>query len=311
MVLEADDLKAASTVLSRSYRSMRIDARGPRGGMRLVRASVGPVQLDHVSFAMDFDAAADPPEGLVFGQLAAGRLSYGSENGARSYQPGQVFHDAPASPCTVAIRGAEINAAIIPAQFAADTAATEPGRAPRPLRFTGCEPVSPQAAANWQSAYSYIWRLTRNLPDAASHPLVTGNAARLLTAVALSTFPNNALTEPTVEDRHDAHPPTLRRAMAFIDEHAHEDISMADVAAACSVTIRTIQLAFRRHMETTPLKYLRRVRLHHAHRDLLAADPARDSVTAVAYRWGFASPSRFARYYRQAYGIPPGRTLRS
>ena len=34
------------------------------------------------------------------------------------------------------------------------------------------------------------------------------------------------------------------------------------------------------------------------------------SVTAVSYQWGFASPSRFAAYYRDAYGVPPSRTLR-
>jgi AraC-like DNA-binding protein len=43
---------------------------------------------------------------------------------------------------------------------------------------------------------------------------------------------------------------------------------------------------------------------------LLAADPARDTVTAIAYRWGFASPSRFAVYYRTAYGILPSHALR-
>ena len=101
----------------------------------------------------------------------------------------------------------------------------------------------------------------------------------------------------------------MRRAITFVDEHAHEEVSLADIAAAARVTIRAVQLAFRRHLDTTPSEYLRRVRLDHAHRDLLAADPAHDSVTAVAYRWGFASSSRFAAYYRQAYGLPPGRTL--
>ena len=87
-------------------------------------------------------------------------------------------------------------------------------------------------------------------------------------------------------------------------------LSMADIAAACFVSIRAIQLAFRRHLDTTPQEYLRRVRLDRAHHDLMATDPAHASVTAVAYRWGFSSPSRFAAYYRQAYGHPPGRTLR-
>jgi AraC-like DNA-binding protein len=34
-------------------------------------------------------------------------------------------------------------------------------------------------------------------------------------------------------------------------------------------------------------------------------------VTAVSYQWGFASPSRFATYYRGAYGVSPSHTLRS
>lgn len=117
--------------------------------------------------------------------------------------------------------------------------------------------------------------------------------------------------EPTIEDRHDAHPDTLRRAVAFIDEHAHRDITVADIAAAAFVTIRAIQLAFRRHLDTTPAGYLRRIRLDQAHRQLQAADPDRDSVTAVAYRWGFSSPSRFASYYRRVFGVQPSHTLRS
>lgn len=47
------------------------------------------------------------------------------------------------------------------------------------------------------------------------------------------------------------------------------------------------------------------------HRQLQAADPDRDSVTAVAYRWGFSSPSRFASYYRRVFGVQPSHTLRS
>lgn len=59
----------------------------------------------------------------------------------------------------------------------------------------------------------------------------------------------------------------------FVDEHAHEDIAVAGIAAA--------------------------------------ADRGRETVTAVSYRWGFPSRSRFAVFYRQAYGVSPGRTLRS
>jgi len=80
-------------------------------------------------------------------------------------------------------------------------------------------------------------------------------------------------------------------------------------AAAASVTVRAVQLAFRRYLDTTPTGYLRRVRLEHAHRQLIAADPAHETITAVAYRWGFSSSSRFGAYYRQAYGVTPNHTL--
>ncbi len=61
----------------------------------------------------------------------------------------------------------------------------------------------------------------------------------------------------------------------------------------------------------TPTAYLRRVRLDHAHRELVgAADGDGLTVTEVAYRWGFSSPSRFAERYRAAFGVAPSQTLR-
>ena len=104
---------------------------------------------------------------------------------------------------------------------------------------------------------------------------------------------------------------TVGRAVAFIEERARDDIGIADIAAAAFVTIRAVQMAFRRRLGTTPLGYLRRVRLEHAHGQLLSADPSDGTtVTAVAADWRFTSASRFTAYYRAAYGIPPAQTLR-
>lgn len=189
-------------------------------------------------------------------------------------------------------------------------AATEPTPRPGLVRFTSLEPLSQAAAACWNGARSHVAGLLDD-PVAAAQPLLVGNAARLLAIAALATFPNTALTDPTSTDRHDASAATVRRATAFIEEHAHEDIAAADIAACAHVTIRAVQLAFRRHLGTSPIAYLRRVRLDRAHRQLLAADPARESVTSVAYRWGFTSPGRFAAYYRKAYGVLPSQTLRT
>jgi transcriptional regulator GlxA family with amidase domain len=115
---------------------------------------------------------------------------------------------------------------------------------------------------------------------------------------------------PTAEDGHDAHPDTLRRATSFIETNPDVELTLADVARAARVTPRALQLAFRRHLDTTPMAYLRRVRLDNARDDLRAATAGDErTVTAVAARWGF-TPSRFTEQYRAAYGELPSHTLR-
>ncbi|WP_228717474.1 helix-turn-helix transcriptional regulator [Allosaccharopolyspora coralli] len=102
----------------------------------------------------------------------------------------------------------------------------------------------------------------------------------------------------------------LRRAVAFIEANPDLDLTLTDIARAANVSPRALQLAFRRHLDTTPMHYLRRVRLDRAHHDLqnaVAGDGT--TVTGVAARWGYARPSRFAADYRSAYGEHPHRTL--
>jgi transcriptional regulator GlxA family with amidase domain len=105
-------------------------------------------------------------------------------------------------------------------------------------------------------------------------------------------------------------PTALRRATDFIHENAHRDITLSDIAAAVNLTPRSVQYTFRRHMGTTPLEYLRRVRLDRAHRELQAADPRVDTVMAIAGRWGFTHAGRFSSIYKKVFGTPPSETLR-
>ncbi|MFF4186177.1 helix-turn-helix transcriptional regulator [Streptomyces sp. NPDC001691] len=117
-------------------------------------------------------------------------------------------------------------------------------------------------------------------------------------------------TEPISTDRRDAHPAALRRALDHIDDHADQPVTVAEIAAAAHVTVRALQYAFRRHLDTTPLAHLRRVRLSHAHQALLDADPGKGhTVTEIAARWGFYHPGRFATIYRDCYGRSPHHTL--
>ena len=103
----------------------------------------------------------------------------------------------------------------------------------------------------------------------------------------------------------------LRRAVEYITLSAHRPIGINDIAAAAGVGPRALQLAFRRYADTTPWAYVRSVRLDGAHHDLQTADPRRDTVLAIASRWGFSNRSRFSAEYRAVYGEAPADTLRA
>jgi transcriptional regulator GlxA family with amidase domain len=100
--------------------------------------------------------------------------------------------------------------------------------------------------------------------------------------------------------------------VAFIDEHAGQPVTAADIAAAAGVTPRALRYAFRRRYNITPAQYQWQVRLERARLELLSADP-RDGVTVagIARKWGWASPSLFTAAYRQRFRAEPGQALRA
>jgi AraC-like DNA-binding protein len=106
-------------------------------------------------------------------------------------------------------------------------------------------------------------------------------------------------------------PGAVRRAVDAI--HAHPEIAYTarTLAEIGGVSVRSLQEGFRRHVGTTPLAYLRRVRLERAHEELLRADPRTATVADIAQRWGFVHQSRFAAAYRARYNASPSQALRS
>jgi len=101
----------------------------------------------------------------------------------------------------------------------------------------------------------------------------------------------------------------LARAETFLLEHVQDPIGVEDVARAAGMSERGLQSAFRRAHASTPMAYLRRIRLQMA-RDLLR-DAAVGSVAEAAGRVAIPHLGRFAAAYRAEFGELPGATLRA
>jgi AraC-like DNA-binding protein len=182
------------------------------------------------------------------------------------------------------------------------------------LRFLDTRPATPEAERYWQATVRMVNREILPNEFAAGSPVVQHSIGRLLGVALLEAFPNTATAGSGRLTRTDDRlaPAALRRAVDYIQAHAGEVVTMADMAEVARVTPRSLQHGFRRTWNTTPTAYLRQVRLERAHHDLQAGDPSRgDTVAAIAARWGFGNVGRFAARYREAYGHTPHEMLRS
>ncbi|MDF2826386.1 MAG: AraC family transcriptional regulator, partial [Mycobacterium sp.] len=177
------------------------------------------------------------------------------------------------------------------------------------VQITGHRPVSKAAGARLNGFIEYLRTSVLPDPDCRASELIASTATMHLAGMVLNTFPTNAQRELTATEGNGAKAALLRKAIAFIDDVAHRDISVVDIAAHVNMTPRGVQYMFRRELDCTPMEYVRRVRLNHAHADLIAATPDVATVSQIASRWGFAHKGRFARHYRQAYGESPHETL--
>jgi AraC-like DNA-binding protein len=101
----------------------------------------------------------------------------------------------------------------------------------------------------------------------------------------------------------------LDSSIRFVTEHATDPITIADIAAAGNISSRGLQQQFRRELDTTPLRFLRAVRLDGTRADLLTAPPG-TTVAEIARTWQIQHLGRFSGEYRERFGELPSDTLR-
>jgi AraC-like DNA-binding protein len=307
LLFDSDELERTEEFLSAHYAPMRIGSRTPRSRARISRASGRLVTVDHLDLGFEMSYDVTPLQKICLCDVVSGTVEDHAPHGEtpERFGRGELFSFSPPDrPYRGRINRASYSITMIDPRLLTELAAPTPDR--DPVRLLDHRAVSSAAAHRLRQAIAHVDEVVLADPALEDNPILGATAARYLAAHVLSTFPNSA--EPPAF--RTPPPATVQRAVAFIESHADTDISPADIAAAAGVGVRALQLAFRRHLDTTPAAHLRTVRLAAAHRDLLAADPGTHTVAAVARRWGFGHLGRFSADYRKMYGEPPARTLR-
>jgi AraC-like DNA-binding protein len=310
ILLDTDDLREAEAALSSLYAGMRLSATpDPSARFRISETGTGPLTVHELDYGADFRYDAEPFDRLVLCQPHSGGLD--------QHFPGRPSVLAgPDAVVTVGAVGLPFSGLVHRGRFSLLVLEPESlgeligPQADEAVRLTSAQPRSAAANRHLISVIAYVREVAASALTEET-PLLAGEIRRHVTATILATFPNTAHSAGTTDGRRDSTPPLLRRAIAFIDDNVARDISLADIAASVHVTPRALQYMFRNHRDTTPLGYLRRARLHQAHLELLASDPAVTTVSAIARTWGFGHAGRFSAFHRRHYGESPFRTLRA
>jgi AraC-like DNA-binding protein len=156
----------------------------------------------------------------------------------------------------------------------------------------------------------YIGAVCADLVDAfglASRAAVRKNIQSSILSSILGTLANDC-TDRLDRGAMPATPAYVRRAEAFLRGHFSEAVNLSAVAEAAGVSARTLQDAFRRYRNTTPLELLRGLRLDRVRSQILKGEA---SVTEAAFDAGFQHLGRFARSYANRFGELPSKTLQN
>jgi len=139
------------------------------------------------------------------------------------------------------------------------------------------------------------------------HPVLVTNVEDTLMTALLVGQPHNYSRQFEAQPP-DVAPRQIREVEEYIRAHAAEPLSIDDLVRYSGISGRSLFRAFRTR-GTSPMAFLRSVRLDDARARLLAAAPG-ESVTDIALDCGFEHLGRFSKEYARRFSESPSRTLR-
>ena len=182
-------------------------------------------------------------------------------------------------------------------------------RVAKPLVFSAELDLSDGPGRTVLETLRLIDRLSNDTSGLLHHPLASQRLEQVLISSLLLTQPHNyfgALSAPVATTG----PRPVARAVELLRAHPEHAWTVSELANRVSVSVRSLQEGFRRSLATTPMGYLRLLRLEQIHAELSHAEPGSVSVSQIAARWGITHFGRFAASYQRQFAEKPSETVR-
>ncbi|MEU6697798.1 AraC family transcriptional regulator [Pseudonocardia sp. NPDC046786] len=302
------DWEQVSRTVADAYFPHELSPIGARNEPRLTLQTLdlGPVLLGYVGWGADIELTCDCPGAYEVNIPLTGHLVSRARRGVITSVSGQAAVFRADTPCVISHWDATCT--VLGVKFDRDWLDREAERVlgSEPARVAGVLPDRLDLGAG----PGEDWRqLVNSLASFLRKPTMFGESPAVREQLAGAVAAGFLLTScPDLGNGPIARPRAISRVVDAVRDDPARAWTVADMAAVGNTTVRRLQEGFQEWVGCPPTEHLAAVRLQRAKADL--EDRTELSVSDVAARWGFSSPSRFAAAYRRRYGRSPSEARR-
>lgn len=178
-----------------------------------------------------------------------------------------------------------------------------------PLEFAPAVPLTTSSAGEITNLLRFMTSSLAERNGISSSDIARSHMASLLMSGLLTCLDHNYREELANGGRRSAKPAYVSRAQEFLKQNVSQPIGPEDVAMAVRVSTRALFVGFKTYLNTTPMRYLKDLRLDLVRETLLRLDPQGASITSVAMDYGFHHLGHFCAAYKERFGEQPRETV--
>lgn len=177
-----------------------------------------------------------------------------------------------------------------------------------PVTFAPAVPLDTSPAREITSLLHYMTMTLTETGGISSSSIAKKHMASLLISALINCLDHN-YQEELAEGKAWPRSAYIAKAQNYMRKNFAEPIGPEDVARAIDVSARALYAGFRAYLNTTPMRYLKDLRLDMVHQALMSLESHRTSVTTIAMNCGFSHLGHFCAAYKQKFGELPHETL--
>jgi len=177
-----------------------------------------------------------------------------------------------------------------------------------PIEFQLGMDLTAKNSESWLALIAYLIGELDRVGTPLLSPLAQAQIEHLMVTTLLLMQPHNFRTA-LLQPAPPLAPTYVKRVEEYIEENADQPLTVSELAAFAGVGSSALFAGFREFRNTSPMAYLKSVRLQRVHEDLNRASASRDTVTKIAMRWGFVHLGHFTAGYKRKFGESPSETL--